>query len=324
MSDSKIRWGILSTAKIGTERVIPAMQQSRNGAVVAIASRDRERAQRAADALGIPRAHGSYEALLADPEIDAIYNPLPNSMHAEWSIRCAEAGLPVLCEKPLAVDAAEAEAMVVAFAKRDLLLAEGFMYRFHPRTLKALELVRGGAIGDLVLVTASFNVPLDLTDLGNIRLSRELAGGALMDIGCYCISVARLMTGEEPAQAHGVGRSGAASQVNELLGGVLDFPSGAVAIIDCSLRNQRVQSYDLRGTLGRIRVESAYVTQPDEETLIEMWGADGEYSRSSIPPANSYTLMAEDFADALLHDRPPLYPPGDGVANMRVIDMLRG
>lgn len=324
MSDSKIRWGILSTAKIGTERVIPAMQQSRNGAVVAIASRDLERAQRAADALGIPRAHGSYEALLTDPEIDAVYNPLPNSMHAEWSIRCAEAGLPVLCEKPLAVDAAEAEAMVVAFAKRDLLLAEGFMYRFHPRTLKALELVRGGAIGDLVLVTASFNVPLDLTDLGNIRLSRELEGGALMDIGCYCISVARLMTGEEPALAHGVGRSGAASQVNELLGAVLDFPSGAVAVIDCSLRSQRVQSYDLRGTLGRIRVESAYVTQPDEETLIETWGADGEYSRTIIPPANSYTLMAEDFADALLHDRPPLYPPGDGVANMRVIDMLRG
>lgn len=324
MSDSKIRWGILSTAKIGTERVIPAMQQSRNGAVVAIASRDRERAQRAADALDIPRAHGSYEALLSDPEIDAIYNPLPNSMHAEWSIRCAEAGLPVLCEKPLAVDAAEAEAMVVAFAKRDLLLAEGFMYRFHPRTLKALELVRSGAIGDLVLVTASFDVPLDLTDLGNIRLSRELEGGALMDIGCYCISVARLMTGEEPVQAHGVGRSGTASQVNEVLGAVLDFPSGAVAVIDCSLRSPRVQSYDLRGTLGRIRVESAYVTQPDEETVIETWGADGEYSRSTIPPANSYTLMAEDFADALLHDRAPLYPPGDGVANMRAIDMLRG
>lgn len=324
MSDKKIRWGILSTAKIGTERVIPAMQQSRNGVVAAIASRTQERAQRAADALDIPRAHGSYEALLADPEIDAIYNPLPNSMHAEWSIRCAEAGLPVLCEKPLAVDAAEAETMVVAFAKRDLLLAEGFMYRFHPRTLKALELVRSGAIGELVVVTASFDVPLDLTDLGNIRLSRELEGGALMDIGCYCISVARLMTGEEPVQAHGVGRSGAASQVNELLGAVLDFPSGAVAVIDCSLRNQRVQSYDLRGTLGRIRVENAYVTQPDEETVIEMWGADGEYSHTTIPPANSYTLMAEDFADALLHDRPPLYAPGDGVANMRAIDMLRG
>lgn len=324
MSDRKIRWGILSTANIGTGRVIPAMQQSRNGVVQAIASRTPERAQQAADALGIPRAHGSYEALLADPEIDAIYNPLPNSMHAEWSIRCADAGLPVLCEKPLAVNAAEAEEMVVAFAKRDLLLAEGFMYRFHPQTQKVLELLRGGAVGDLAMVNASFNFPIDLSDLGNIRLSRELEGGALMDIGCYCISAARLMTGEEPTQARGVSRSGAASEVNEVLGAVLDFPSGAVAVIDCSLRNQRVQSYDLRGTRGRIRVETAYVTQPDEATLIETWGIDGDYSRITIPPANSYTLMAEDFADALLQGRPPKYPPGDGVANMRVIDMLRG
>ncbi len=324
MSERKIRWGILSTAKIGTDRVIPAMQQSRNGAVVAIASRTQERAQQAADALGIPRAHGSYEALLADPEIDAVYNPLPNSMHAEWSIRCAEAGLPVLCEKPLAVDAAGAESMVVAFAKRDLLLAEGFMYRFHPQTQKVLDLLRGGAIGDLVLVTASFDFPINLADLGNIRLSKELEGGALMDIGCYCVSATRLMTGEEPVAARAVSRTGDVSGVNEVLGGVLDFPSGAIGIIDCSLRNHRVQSYDLRGTLGRIRVETAFVTQPDEETVIETWGGGGEYSRTTIPPANSYTLMAEDFADALLHDRPPLYPPGDGVANMRAIDMLRG
>ncbi len=324
MTTKKIRWGILSTAKIGMERVIPAMQGSRNGVVQAIASRRPERAQQAADALGIPRAHGSYEALLADPDVDAIYNPLPNSMHAEWSIRCAEAGLPVLCEKPLAVNAAEAEEMVVAFARHDLLLAEGFMYRFHPQTQKVLDLLRGGAIGDLVMVNASFNFPIDLSDLGNIRLSRELEGGALMDIGCYCISAARLMTGEEPRQARGVSRRGAVSEVNEVLGAVLDFPSGAVAVIDCSMRSQRVQSYDLRGTRGRIRVETAYVAQPDEAALIETWGIDGEYSRISIPPANSYTLMAEDFADALLQGRPPKYPPGDGVANMRVIDMLRG
>lgn len=319
----KIRWGILSTARIG-RRVIPAIHASRNGEVAAVASRSLESAQAWAAAHDIPRAYGSYEALFEDGDIDAIYNPLPNSMHAEWSIRCAEAGLPVLCEKPLAVDAAEAEAMVVAFAKHDLLLAEGFMYRFHPQTQKVLDLLRGGAIGDLVMLNASFNFPIDLSDLGNIRLSRELEGGALVDIGCYCISAARLMTGEEPLQAHGVSRSGAVSEVNEVLGAVLDFPSGAVAVIDCSLRNQRVQSYDLRGTRGRIRVETAYVTQPDEATLIETWGIDGDYSRITIPPANSYTLMAEDFADALLQGRPPKYPPGDGVANMRVIDMLRG
>ena len=324
MSDKKIRWGILSTAKIGTGRVIPAMQQSRNGVVVAIGSRDLERAQQAADTLGIPRAHGSYEALLTDPEIDAIYNPLPNSMHAEWSIRCAEAGLPVLCEKPLAVNAAEAEAMVVAFEKRDLLLAEAFMYRFHPQTQKVLSLLRAGAVGDLVLLNASFNFPINLADTTNIRLSRELEGGSLMDVGCYCISVVRLMTGEEPLQAQGVSRIGNESGVNEVLGAVLDFPSGAIGMIDCGLRSHRMQSYDLRGTQGRIRVETAYVTPPDGETLIEVWDQNEEYSRITIPPANSYTLMAEDFADALLHRRPPKYAPGDGVANMRVIDMLKG
>ena len=324
MSDNKIRWGILSTAKIGTGRIIPAIQQSRNGVVAAIGSRDQARAQQAADALDILRAHGSYEALLADPEIDAIYNPLPNSMHAEWSIRCAEAGIPVLCEKPLAVNAAEAEAMVVAFEKRDLLLAEGFMYRFHPQTQKVLELLRDGAIGDLMMVNASFNFPINLADTTNIRLSRELEGGSLMDIGCYCISVARLMTGEEPAQARAVSRTGVDSGVNEVLGAVLDFPSGAVGMVDCSLRNYRVQSYDLRGTQGRIRVQTAFVTPPEEEMLIELWDQHEALSRITIAPANSYTLMAEDFADALLLGRPPKYAPGDGAANMRVIDMLKG
>ena len=323
MSDV-VRWGILSTAKIGIERVIPAMQRSRNGVVAAIASRTPERAQEAAAALGIPRAHGSYEALLADPEIDAIYNPLPNSMHAEWSIRCAEAGLPVLCEKPLAVNATEAEAMVAVFEQRGLLLAEGFMYRFHPQTQKALALVRAGAIGELVLVNVSFNFAVNVADTDNIRLSRELEGGSLMDVGCYCINLARLMTGEEPDQAHAVSRIGERSGVIEALGAVLDFPSGAVGMVDCSLRSQRVQRYDLRGTAGHLCVEEAFVVPPERETVIETLGPEGERSRIHIPPANSYTLMAEDFADALLRERAPLYAPGDSVANMRVIDMLRG
>jgi len=318
----KVRWGILSTAKIGVGRVIPAIQQSRNSVVAAIASRSLARAQAAARALDIPRAHGSYEALLADPEIDAIYNPLPNSLHAEWSLRCAEAGLPVLCAKPLAVNAAEAERLVAAFARRELLLAEGFMYRFHPQTQKALELMRAGASGAPVLIHASFNFPIDPADTDNIRLSRTLEGGSLMDVGCYCISLARLMSGEEPRQARAVQRVGERSGVVEVLGAVLDFPSGAIGVIDCSLRSRRVQSYDLRGTSGRIRVEEAFVV-PERETLIETWGPAGEYNRTHIPPANSYTLMAEDCADALLQGRPPRFAPEDSVANMRVIDLLR-
>lgn len=324
MSEKKIRWGILSTARIGTGRVIPAIQQSRNGVMAAIGSRDLQRAQQAADALGIPRAHGSYEALLADPEIDAIYNPLPNSMHAEWSIRCAEAGLPVLCEKPLAVNAAEAETMVVAFEQRDLLLAEAFMYRFNPQTQKVLALLRAGAVGELTLVNASFSFALSPDDTENIRLSRELAGGGLMDAGCYPVSLTRLMTGEEPQGAHAVSRIGTRSGVDEVFAGVLDFPSGAVGMIDCSVRSQFTQTCDLRGTAGRIRVNEAFVVPTQRDSLIETWGPGDEYSRISIPPANSYTLMAEDFADALLLGSPPQFPASDGVANMRAIDMLRG
>ncbi len=323
MSD-RIRWGILSTAKIGLERVIPAIQQSRNGMVAAIGSRDLARAQQAADALGIPRAHGSYEALLADPGIDGIYNPLPNSMHAEWSIRCAEAGIPVLCEKPLASNAAEADMMVVAFEQHNVLLAEAFMYRFNPQTQKVLSLLRAGAIGDLVLVNASFSFTINPKDTGNIRLSRELAGGGLMDAGCYCVNLTRLMTGEEPVQGKALFRIGSASGVDEVFAGVFEFPSGAIGVVDNTLRSHRVQSYDLRGTAGRIRVEEAFLVPVDRDSLIEHWGPKGEYSRISIPPANSYTLMVEDFADALLLGRPPMFAAGDGAANMRAIDMLRG
>ena len=323
MSD-KIRWGILSTAKIGLERVIPAIHESRNGVVAAIGSRDLARAQQAADAQGIPRAHGSYESLLADPGIDAIYNPLPNSMHAEWSIRCAEAGIPVLCEKPLASDAAEADMMVVAFEQHNVLLAEAFMYRFNPQTQKVLSLLRDGAIGDLVLVNASFSFTINPKDTGNIRLSRELAGGGLMDAGCYCVNLTRLMTGEEPVQGKALFRIGSASGVDEAFAGVFEFPSGAIGVVDNTLRSHRVQSYDLRGTAGRIRVEEAFIVPVDRGSLIEHWGPNGEYSRITIPPANSYTLMVEDFADALLLGRPPMFAPGDGVANMRAIDMLKG
>jgi predicted dehydrogenase len=320
-----VRWGILSTARIGRNRVIPAIQQSRNGVVAAVASRDLARARAFADDLGIPTAYGSYEELIADPNIDAIYNPLPNSEHTYWSIRCAEAGKPCLCEKPLASDAADAQTMVDAFAARGVLFAEAFMYRFHPQTEQVKALVESGVLGELLVVSATFT--FIIREATNIRLNHALAGGGLMDVGCYCLNVMRLMTGEEPDAAHAFARIGADSGVDEALAGVLRFPSGVLGHFDCGVRAQHNHSYELRGTKGRIFVEQGFVMPADSATRIRVWenkayGQD-DYREIAVPPANHYTLMAEDFADALLTARPPRYLPTDGVANMRVIDQLK-
>lgn len=316
---SKIRWGVLSTAGIGKRRVIPAMKLTNNGEVTAVASRDLARAQAFAAELGIPKAYGSYEELIADPDIDAIYNPLPNSQHAKWSILCAEAGKPVLCEKPLASFSTEAQKMVDAFTSRGVLFAEGFMYRFHPQALKVKELVDSGAIGTFNTISATFC--FKIADESNIRLSKELSGGSLMDVGCYCINVMRFMTGEEPVAAKAIADFGARTGVDERLVGLLQFPSGVMGHFDCGLRQQWTHTYELRGTEGRIQVESGFTVQPNETPIIRLWRGN-QYEEITMPAVNHYTLMAEDFADALLNKRPPRFSGQDGVANMKVIDML--
>ena len=318
MADS-IRWGILSTANIGKARVAPAMQQTRNGRVVAVASRSLDRARAYADELGIPTAYGSYEELIASPDVDAIYNPLPNSEHAVWSIRCAEAGKPTLCEKPLARDAAEAQGMVDAFAARGVLFAEAFMYRFHPQTPRVKQMLDDRAVGDVRVVQSTFTFAPRRED--DIRLSKPLAGGSLMDVGCYCVNVMRFMLGTEPTKARAQAAIGARSQVDEMLTGVLSFPGDVLGHFDSGLRVQHTQNYELRGTRGRIRVEPGFGMPKDAETVIHYWHEDS-CEEIRIPPANSYILMAEDFADALLDGRPPRFAPQDAVENMRVIDSL--
>ncbi len=315
----RIHWGILSTAGIGYRRVAPAIQQSNNGEIAAVASRSLEKAQKYAADMRIPKAYGSYEELLADPDIDAIYNPLPNSEHAEWSIRAAEAGKPMLCEKPLARDAAEAQKMVDAFTSRGILFAEGFMYRFHPQTVKVREMVGQGAVGQMTSLSATFTFPIRNED--NIRLNKSLAGGGLMDVGCYCLNVMRLMSGEEPTRARALARFGQVSGVDEQLAGVLEFPSGVIGHFDCGVRSQRTHTYEIRGTTGRILVESGFVMEPPETPVIRWWQGD-QYEEFKMPAVNQYTLMAEDFADALLNKRAPRYAPQDAVANMRAVDMV--
>lgn len=314
----KIRWGILSTARIG-RRVIAAIQASHNGEVSLVASRSLERAQAWASQHGVPRACGSYEELLADADIDAVYNPLPNSMHAEWSVKCAEAGLPTLSEKPFASDAPEAQSIVDAFEEHDVPLAEAFMYRFHPQHAKVKKILASGGIGDLQSINSSFTHPV--TDESDIRLSKELAGGALMDVGCYCVNMMRFMTSEEPERVSAAARIGERTEVDETLAGALYFPSGVIGCFDCGLRSFGQHTYTLKGSEGMINVPHSFVIDKAADGIVRHWQGDS-YTEHIIPAVDQYRLMVEDFADALLSERPPRFAPTDAVNNMIVVDML--
>jgi len=314
----KIRWGILSTARIG-RRVISAIQASRNGEVAVVASRSLERARAWASQHGVPRACGSYEELLADGEIDAIYNPLPNSMHAEWSVKCAEAGIPTLNEKPFASDAPEAQSIVDAFENHNVPLAEAFMYRFHPQHAKVKEILAAGGIGELQIINSSFTHPV--TDESDIRLSKTLAGGALMDVGCYCVNLMRFMTGEEPERVSAAARIGERTEVDETLVGALEFLSGVIGHFDCGLRSFGQHTYTLKGSKGMIAVPQSFVIDKAADAIVRHWQGDS-YTEHIIPAVDQYRLMVEDFADALLTERPPRFAPADAVDNMRVVDRL--
>jgi len=311
-----LRWGILSTARIGTRRVIPAILRSRTGVAAAIASRDRDRATATAARFGIPRAYGSYEALLADPEIDAIYNPLPNSLHAEWTIAAAEAGKHVLCEKPLAHNAADAQRMVDAAARAGILLQEAFMYRFHPQIERLVDLVRGGAVGRPWLVRAAFSFTVRTSP--DIRLSPALGGGGLLDVGCYCVNLSRLLLGEPDGAAAAVVEEGG---VDVRAAGLLTFPGGAAALIDCGLRAPYRQVGEVIGTEGMIALARPFQPEEDPVTILVRRG-DGE-ERLDIPGANQYVLMLDHFGECVQTGRAPRYRADDAVQNLRVLDRLR-
>jgi xylose dehydrogenase (NAD/NADP) len=311
-----LRWGVLGVANIAVRAVVPAIHDAANGRVVAIASRSTTRAEDAATRLGIARAHGSYEALLADPEVDAVYIPLPNSMHMEWTVRCAAAGKHVLCEKPLALTAADADAMVAACRRRGVVLAEAFMYRFHPRTLRAAQLVADGVVGDPRLVRATFTFAVRSRD--NIRLRADLGGGSLYDVGCYAVNVSRLMLGE-PRVVFASGQIGPTG-VDEVLGGVLQFEGGRVALIDCALTLPRRQEYEVVGTEGRVVVPLAFLPGAADAEIRLATG--GEPSVITVAGVDQYRLMVEQFGQVVLHGAAPLLPPEDAVANLRVIEAL--
>ncbi|HWE60555.1 MAG TPA: Gfo/Idh/MocA family oxidoreductase [Chloroflexota bacterium] len=320
MMADRIRWGILSTARIGLTRFIPGAAAARNGVVAAIASRDHARAQEAAASLGIERAYGSYEELLADPEVDAIYNPLPNGMHGEWTLKAAEAGKPVLCEKPLARDAAEAQAMVDGCRRHGVLLMEAFMYRFQPQHARVRALIAEGAIGQVRTVRATNTFLMDPINPRNVRLQGSLAGGALMDTGCYTVNAARMLFGEEPQWASAQYDYREDFGVDVTLAGVLGFSDQRMALIDCGFRGGRQGWYTVAGTRGQIDVPTAFTNVTPDTTIVIT--DDTGRREEHFPGVNQFTLEAEEFADALLQGRPVQTPAEDGVANMRVIDAL--
>lgn len=315
-----LNWGILSTAHIGRRALIAAIQGARNGQLLAISSRDPEKARAWAQEFGIPRWYGSYQEMLADAEVQAVYNPLPNNLHQVWTLRAAEAGKHVLCEKPLALDSAETEAMIEGALQAGVVLMEGFMYRFHPQTELALETVRSGRLGQPRLVRSSFSFLLD--DPENIRLRPETGGGALYDIGCYCVSACRTFLGQEPSAVRAVARF--EDGVDVALAGLLDFPSGALGVIDCSFRQPLRHSYEVVGDEGRLVVPVAFDIRNDPGRVV-IFHPRGRGEQAEVIPfegTDAYRRMVEHFGRAVLEGEPVRYPPREGLANMRVIDAL--
>lgn len=317
---NKVRWGVLSTAQHGLHTVIPAIQQSASGEVVAIASRNEDYGRKVAAASHIPVSYGSYEALLADPSIDVIYNPLPNSLHKEWTIRALQAGKHVLSEKPFGLNAAEAVEMVAVARSTGRKLAETFQWRHHPQAKQARELIRSGAIGDLLLLEAGFSFPLDRPN--DVRWDPALGGGSLYDVGCYPISLTRYLTGQEPLAVTGQihwNQSG----VDDLVVATLEFPGGVLATINCSFILPLRRYGEAIGTTGSLLMERVYNQKPDHESTIVRRKDDHEVIETiSAGWDNCYVLMAEDFNRAVLDDTEPVFPPEDAIGNMRVIDAI--
>jgi len=317
MTEERVRWGVISTANIGRRAVLPSIQRSRNGELLAVGSRDAGKAAALARELAIPRAYGSYEDLLADPAVEAVYIPLPNNMHCEWAIRAAEAGKHVLCEKPLALDAAECAAMEAAARDRGVTLMEAFMYRFHPQTERVGELIGQGVVGEPRLIRASFT--FRVTSPANIRLQPDLGGGSLMDVGCYCVNVARTLFDAEPieVQAYAIW---AASGVDEQIIASLCFGGDRWAQFDCALTLARRETYQVVGADGVIDVPVAFLPGASD-TQIHIRDVQGARVET-IAGADEYQLMVEHFADCVRGPVTPRYPAAEAAANMRAIAAL--
>jgi predicted dehydrogenase len=319
----KVRWGVLSTAAIGLKKVLPAMQKGDWSEISAIASRDVSKAEESARALGIPKAYGSYEELLADPEIEAIYNPLPNQLHVPWSIKAAQAGKHVLCEKPISLTLAEAKSLLEVEQQTGVKIGEAFMVRTHPQWLRTRELIAGGRIGELRSILGFFSYFND--DPGNIRNIADFGGGGLMDIGCYPINTSRFIFGEEPLRVSGVLENDPKFGTDRLTSAILEYPSGH-AVFTCSTQLVPYQRMQMMGTRGRIEIEIPFNAPIDRPCQISIDdGKDlfgGGITVEKIPTCDQYTIQGDAFSKAIREGTPVPVPMSDAVKNMAVIEAV--
>jgi predicted dehydrogenase len=320
---NKLRWGVLSTANIGLMKVLPAMQRGQYTTVTAIASRDLAKARKAASALDIERTYGSYEELLADPEIDAIYNPLPNQLHVPWTIRAAEAGKHVLCEKPLSLTAREAETLLAVRARTGVKIGEAFMIRSYPQWLRVRELLdeeRIGTLRSIMGIFSYFNI-----NPANIRNQVNSGGGALMDIGCYLVHASRYAFAQEPRRVVALIDRDPQMHIDRLTSAILDFDGGQ-SIFTCSTQLVPYQRIHFLGTKGRIEIEIPFNAPKDRPTRIfiddggELFGSG--ITTESFPVLDQYTLQGDAFSKAVLEGGEVPVPVEDAIKNMAIIDAI--
>ena len=320
---NKLRWGVLSTAAIGLRKVIPAMQRGQYATVDAIASRDLARAREAADSLAIPRAYGSYEELLADPAIDAIYNPLPNQLHVPWTIKAAEAGKHVLCEKPLSLTVAEAKTLLEVRARTGVKIGEAFMVNCHPQWIRLRELLdqhRIGTVRSIMGFFSYFN-----TDPSNIRNQVQTGGGALLDIGCYLIHASRYAFAQEPVRVVGIVDRDPQMHTDRLASAILDFPGGQ-SVFTCGTQLVPYQRIHFLGSTGRIEIEIPFNAPSDRPTRLfvddggDLFGAG--ITTETFPVCDQYTLQGDAFSKAVLENTEVPVPLEDAIANMAVIEAV--
>ncbi len=316
MSAKKVRYGIISTAQIALNRHVPAAKESANSEVVAISSRGPDKARQAAEKHAIPRWYGSYEELLKDREIDAVINPLPNSMHCEWTIKAAEAGKHILCEKPLAVTVDEGRRMIAAAKANKVLLVEAFTHRWSPHLRTARRLIAEGAIGRVTNVAAALAFRVAKPE-GNVRFSRELAGGGLMDAGCYAVYACRFVLSSEPVRAAGFAYDSGGWGVDTTFSGLLEFPGGAVAIIGSSLEQPRRCDLVAIGTDGRIEIPDMF----NDSGPVVIKTGDKERTEA-VPAPNRFRVQLDEFSECVLTGKAPEFPAEDGLRNTAALVAL--
>jgi len=323
LAPNKVRWGVLGAAKIAIKKVIPGMQKGEWSEIAAIASRDRGKAEQAARALGIPKAYGSYEELLADPEIEAIDNPLPNQLHVPWSIKAAEAGKHVLCEKPLSLTKAEAQTLLAARNRAGVKIGEAFMVRSHPQWLRTRELIRADRIGRLCSIAGFFSY--FNRDPTNIRNIPACGGGVLMDIGCYPVTASRFIFGEEPSRVLGLIERDPDMKIDRLISVILDFPSGQ-SIFTCGTQLVPYQRMQFLGTRGRIEIDIPFNAPNDRPCQIliddgrDVFGSGVE--TETVPTCDQYMLQGDLFSKAVREGGDVPVSVDDAVKNMGVIEAI--